>query len=122
MPPEPVQAKVKVLSPVLLIVNSSLPEVSFEPSQAPDAEHELALVDDQVRVVALETKTESGSALKLTVGAGGGVGGGVGVELPPPPPPQEARTKTADIVKKALPKFFIRTYKLLFPQLNQKAY
>ena len=85
MPPEPEQAKVKALSPVLLIVNSSLPDVPLEPSQAPDAEHEVALVDDQVRVVELETKTESGSALKLTVGAGGGAGGGAGDELPPPP-------------------------------------
>ena len=61
-----------------------------------DAEQEVALVDDQVRVEVFSRRTEVGSADKLTVGAGvvGGVGGvgGVGVP-PPPPPPQETINK-----------------------------
>jgi len=47
-----------------------------------DAEQEVALVDDQVRVEVLSRSAEVGSADKLTVGAGV-----VGVLPPPPPPP-----------------------------------
>ena len=87
MPPAPVQAIEKVLSPTAVIVTASEPEVPVWLVQ--EAEQEVALVDDQVRVEVLSKTTEVGSADKLTVGAG--VVGGVGVLPPPPPPPQEAR-------------------------------
>jgi hypothetical protein len=74
-----------VLSPTAVIVTASEPEVPVWLVQ--EAEQEVALVDDQVRVEVLSKTTEVGSADKLTVGAG--VVGGVGVL--PPPPPQEAR-------------------------------
>jgi len=76
-----------VLSPTAVIVTASEPEVPVWLVQ--EAEQEVALVDDQVRVEVLSKTTEVGSADKLTVGAG--VVGGVGVLPPPPPPPQEAR-------------------------------
>jgi hypothetical protein len=40
------------------------------PDQAPDAVHEVALFDDQVRVDALPLSIVLGLALKLTVGEG----------------------------------------------------
>ena len=40
------------------------------PDQAPEATHEVALVDDQVRFEALPLVTVLGLALRLTVGAG----------------------------------------------------
>jgi hypothetical protein len=76
-----------VLSPTAVIVTASEPEVPVWLVQ--EAEQEVALVEDQVRVEVLSKTTEVGSADKLTVGAG--VVGGVGVLPPPPPPPQEAR-------------------------------
>ena len=76
-----------MLSPTAVIVTASEPEVPVWLVQ--EAEQEVALVDDQVRVEVLSKTTEVGSADKLTVGAG--VVGGVGVLPPPPPPPQEAR-------------------------------
>ena len=69
------------------MVTASEPDVPVWLVQ--DAEQEVALVDDQVRVEVLSRRTEVGSADKLTVGAG--VVGGVGVLPPPPPPPQEAK-------------------------------
>jgi len=76
-----------VLSPTAVIVTASEPEVPVWLVQ--EAEQEVALAEDQVRVEVLSKTTEVGSADKLTVGAG--VVGGVGVLPPPPPPPQEAR-------------------------------
>ena len=76
-----------MLSPTAVIVTASEPEVPVWLVQ--EAEQEVALVDDQVRVEVLSKTTEVGSADKLTIGAG--VVGGVGVLPPPPPPPQEAR-------------------------------
>ena len=76
-----------MLSPTAVIVTASEPEVPVWLVQ--EAEQEVALVEDQVRVEVLSKTTEVGSADKLTVGAG--VVGGVGVLPPPPPPPQEVR-------------------------------
>ena len=80
------QDKVKELSPAFEIVTTSVPEVAFVPDQAPDAEQEVALVEDQVIVEVLVRRTVNGSAAIATVGAG--VTGAV-VPPPPPPPPQE---------------------------------
>lgn len=55
----------------------SVPEVAFDPDQSLDAEQDVALVEDQVRVEASPEAIEDGEAEKETVGAG--VGGGVDV-------------------------------------------
>ena len=95
MPPAPVQAIEKVLSPTAVIVTASEPEVPVW--LVHDAEQEVALEEDQVSVEVFSTKTEVGSAEKLTVGAG--VVGGVGVlPPPPPPPPHETINKTLKVI------------------------
>jgi len=76
---------VKLIFPTAEIVTVSVPEVALAPDQAPDAEQEVAFVDDQVSVESEPIITEVGSAEKLTLGAG--TVGVVGVEPPPPPPP-----------------------------------
>jgi hypothetical protein len=48
------------------------------------AEQEVELLDDQVKVDVLFTKTNVGSAERVIIGEGAG-----GVLSPPPPPPQE---------------------------------
>ena len=50
------------------------PEVDFEPVQAPPAEHDVALVDDQVRVEDPPEVIDVGEANKERVGAPGGGG------------------------------------------------
>jgi hypothetical protein len=89
VPPAPVQLNVKEASafraPVL-----SLPEIALLPLHPPEAVHDVALVDDQVKVLLDPLLTEVGAADKLTVGAAGG-------GLPPeesPPPPQATRAAT----------------------------
>jgi len=57
---------------VVVAVNlavATLPEVGSEPVQPPVAVQEVALVDDQVRVVLLPLATEVAAAVKVTVGA-----------------------------------------------------
>ena len=81
------------------MVIASEPEVAFDPLQAPDALHVVALAVVQVRVVSFPARTDSGSAVKFTVALG--IGGGVGSEEPPPPPPpHETRiiTLKSDII------------------------
>jgi hypothetical protein len=46
------------------------PLVAFEPVQPPEAEHEVALLDDHVKVEAEPLATVLGLALKLTVAVG----------------------------------------------------
>jgi hypothetical protein len=46
------------------------PLVALEPDQAPDAEHEVALLDDHVSVEAAPLAIVLGLALKLTVAVG----------------------------------------------------
>ena len=88
------QESAYVLFPVVEIVTTSEPEIAFDPDQEPDAEQEVALVDDQVIVEVLVKRTVKGSAAIETRGAGvTGV-----VFPPPPPPPQEAmNTKIKDV-------------------------
>lgn len=50
------------------------PDNGFCPDHAPDAVHEVALVDDHVNVAAPPLATFVGSALNAIVGAGGGAG------------------------------------------------
>ena len=47
-----------------------LPESDLLPNQAPEAAHEVASVDDQVKMVELPLVTDVGFALIETVGAG----------------------------------------------------
>ena len=90
LPPSPEHVIVKLILPTAEIVTVSVPEVALAPDQAPEAEQEVALVDDQVSVESEPTTTEVGLAEKFTVGAG--TVGVVGVEPPPPPPPHEEMT------------------------------
>ena len=76
-----------MLLPAVEIVTASLPEVALVPDHDPDAEQEVALEEDQVRVEVFVKRTDIGSADKLTVGAG--VTGAAGEPPPPPPPPHE---------------------------------
>ena len=88
---------VKLILPAAEIITVSVPEVALAPDQAPDAEQEVALVDDQVSVESEPMITEVGLAEKFTVGAGTV---GAGVEPPPPPPPHEdIRSKAKNVTK-----------------------
>jgi hypothetical protein len=86
VPPNPVQARPKVLVLVNVPVDS-LPEFNLAPDQPPEAVQEVALVDDQVSVEDPQLAADLGFAASDTVGTGGG--GGVPPwllwELSPPP-------------------------------------
>jgi hypothetical protein len=69
LPPVPVQLRLKVLV-ALRTPLDWLPEVALVPDQAPDAVHDVALVDDHDRVLEAPLATEVGLALSETVGAG----------------------------------------------------
>jgi hypothetical protein len=61
---------------VLLLVKADrvvLPEVASAPLQPPDAVQEVALVDDQTKVVLPLYATELAVGVKVTVGATGGL-------------------------------------------------
>ena len=75
--------------PAVEIVTASEPELPVWVVH--EAEQEVALVEDQVKVEVLPSKTETGSADKLTVGDG--VVGVGELSPPPPPPPQEVIIK-----------------------------
>ena len=90
VPPLPVQLKVKVLSPGVLMVIVSLPVVLFVPDQAPEALQLLALVLVQLTLNDWPTSTEKILEEKDNKG--------VGVVADPPPPPQEL-IKAIDRIK-----------------------
>ena len=97
------QASVKVLLPAVEIVTASVPEVVLVPDQEPEAEQEVALEEDQVRVEVSVKRTDMGLAERLTTGAGVV---GVGVESPPPPPPHPDISIATKTVKNV---FFMAT-------------
>lgn len=66
-----------------------LPEVGSEPVQPPVAVQEVALVDDQVKVVLLPLATEVAAALKVTVGTAGETVTAAVCEAAPPAPVQD---------------------------------
>ena len=66
------------------MVTSSDPLIAFDPDHAPEAEHEVELVEDQVRDITVSRSTDEEDEERLAVGLGSGAGA-----LPPPPPPQE---------------------------------
>ena len=51
-----------------------MPEIALLPDHAPEATHEVALVDDQVSVEDAPLATDVGFAASDTVGTGGGGG------------------------------------------------
>ena len=81
---------VKLEFPTWEIVTVSDPDVARDPDQAPEAEHEEALEEDQVKFVSEPIKTSVESAEKLTVGRSDGAGS----DPPPPPPPHEKSKKS----------------------------
>jgi uncharacterized protein (UPF0147 family) len=101
VPPEPVQARVKVLEFVSAPLEW-LPEVAWGPDHAPEAVHEVAFVDDHVRVEEPPLATERGLAESDTVGTGGG-GGMLDTEtfvdvVAVPPAPVHARVNVLEVV------------------------
>jgi hypothetical protein len=70
-PPAPVQVKVNVLLAAVSAPVLADPAVARLPDQAPEAVHDVALVDDQVRVELAPLVTLIGLADKVTVGATG---------------------------------------------------
>ena len=94
----------KLVFPTPEIVTVSDPEVPLDPDQAPEAEHEVALDDDQVNVESEPIRTEFGLAEKFTLGAGTL---GVGSDPPPPPPPHaviksRVKNKVEDLIFKKI--------------------
>jgi hypothetical protein len=75
---------------------SSLPEVLFDPDQAPEAEHDVALDDDHVSVKVSPALTLEVELLKVTDGAGVETLPPPPVEPPPPPPPPPQATRNSD--------------------------
>jgi hypothetical protein len=71
---------------------TSVPDIALEPDQPPDAEHEVAFVDDQVMVDVPPASTKPGEAPTLTVGAG--VEGGDGAAFPSDPPPPQPESSS----------------------------
>jgi hypothetical protein len=67
------------------------PVRALAPAQAPDAVHEVALLEDQVRVDALPLPTVLGLALKLTVTVGFALTVTVAVCAAVPPAPLQVR-------------------------------
>tara|TARA_B100001093_G_C26160972_1_gene731565 strand:- start:212 stop:496 length:285 start_codon:yes stop_codon:yes gene_type:complete len=74
--------------PGVAMVTSSLPLVAFVPDQVPVAVHEVALVEDQVKVTGVSINTDEEELERDEVGLGSGAG-----EPPPPPPPPQETTK-----------------------------
>lgn len=89
VPPAPLHMTVKLplpdMAPVLWV-----PLVASVPLHAPEAAHDVALLEDQVRSLDAPGLTVVGEALMDAVGTGAGE-----LELLPPPPPQEASSATA---------------------------
>ena len=71
-------------------VDSVPPEVALGPNQAPEAVHEVALVEDQASVEDVLYATDVGLATSDTVGTGGNTVT-VTVALAPPPAPIQVR-------------------------------
>lgn len=96
VPPAPVHDSENVLVAVSGPVDWD-PESGFCPDHAPDAAHEVALLDDHVKVAAAPLATLVGSALKDIVGGGGGGGAPwtetVTVRDAVPPAPVQASEK-----------------------------
>jgi hypothetical protein len=91
LPPEPLHVSVYV--PVVVIPFTVwLPEVALPPDQAPEALHELALLEDQLKILLPPLVTVAGEALNDNVGVDPPVDDpSPGEDEPPEPPPQAVR-------------------------------
>ena len=69
-----------------------MPLEPFEPDQSPEAEHEVVLDEDQVKVTELPTSNSESEDVKVTCGAGVIT---VGCVPPLPPPPHDTINKLA---------------------------
>ena len=108
-----------MLLPEAEIVIASLPEVVLVPDQEPEAEQEVALEEDQVRVDVSVKRTDMGLAERVTTGAG--VVGVVGVESPPPPPPPPPPHPDISIAAKTVKNvFFVGIHKLIYIKSDSK--
>ncbi len=87
LPPLPVQVSPYVALAVSAPVDCE-PLIALPPDHAPDAEHDVALVADQVSVELLPLITELGLAPRLTVGAGDVTDTVADCEALPPAPVQ----------------------------------
>ena len=85
-------------SSALAITIDSEPSVLFAPDQAPDAEQEVVLDDDQVSVMDSSTNFSVSEVVRLRDGTP--ATGGFGVL--PPPPPQDPTTEVTAIIIKSL--------------------
>jgi hypothetical protein len=85
LPPGPVHVKMNVLVAKTRLLEVSEPLVGFVPDHDPDAEHDVALVDDQERLTASKRSIVARSEVSDTVGVGlGGVGDtGYSTKYPP---------------------------------------
>jgi hypothetical protein len=103
LPPEPLHVSVYV--PVVVIpLTVWLSEVALPPDQAPEALHELALLEDQLRMLLPPLVTVAGAALNDKVGVeppepGGGLGS-VGLLDDPPPGEDEPPTPPLQAVRR----------------------
>jgi len=73
LPPAPKHPSVYVAVPVAVGVSEIDPLVACAPDHAPDALHEVVLVDDHVTVVDAPIMIGEGDAVIVTVGAGTGL-------------------------------------------------
>ena len=91
--PGALQVKEKLLDPPKPIITDSLPEVDLVPDHAPDAEQDVADVDDQVMVTDEFTSADWADEEIVTeiVGVEEPPPIGESDEPPPPPPPQDER-------------------------------
>ncbi len=85
-PPGPAHASENVV-PALIGDEVSDPNVARDPDQPPDAVHEVALVEFQVRVVVSPVVTLDGLATRETAGRGGGLAVTCADALAEPPAP-----------------------------------
>jgi len=83
---------------VISALEDSLPEVALEPDQPPEAVHDVAFVEDHVRVDEPPLFTESGLAVRETVGAGVVVTVTVADALWVPPAPVQERLNVLVLV------------------------
>jgi hypothetical protein len=97
VPLAPVHAR---LNCVVLVsaLEASLPEVALVPDQPPEAMHDVALVEDQVRVADPPLLTDSGLAVRDTVGAGVAVTVTVADAFCVPPAPVQDRLNVLVLV------------------------
>ena len=72
------------------------------PVQVPDAEQDVELVEDQVKVTTVSINTDEDDEERDEVG----LGSGAGALLPPPPPPQPAINKNTSKLEKV--KFLVK--------------